>query len=112
MEPVTGEWIRTFTIVTADANELVAQLHDRMPVIIGPADRDRWMSPDEAPHDLLRPYPAELMKMWPVSTKVNSPKNEGRELIEPITLSPQPEEDPDGDIPRANEAADQPADSE
>ena len=110
-EPATGEWIRTFTIVTTDANELVAQLHDRMPVIIAPADRERWMNPDEAPHDLLRPYPAELMKMWPVSTKVNSPKNEGRELIEPITLSSEMNED-EREIPRANEATDQPADSQ
>ena len=36
-EPATGEWIRTFTIVTTDANALVAELHDRMPVIIGPS---------------------------------------------------------------------------
>ena len=111
-EPATGEWIRTFTIVTTDANALVAQLHDRMPLIIAPADRERWMNPDEAPQDLLRPYPAELMKMWPVSTKVNSPRNEGRELIEPIYLAPQTAAPPDGDMPRANEAANQPADSE
>ena len=110
-EPATGEWIRTFTIVTTDANELVAQLHDRMPVIIAPADRERWMNPDEAPDDLLRPYPADLMKMWPVSTKVNSPKNEGRELIEPIYLFPAAERS-EGDIPRANQAVDQPADSQ
>src|SRR5687768_10977154 len=70
-EPATGEWIRTFTIVTTDANALVVQLHDRMPVIIAPGDRERWMNLDEAPHDLLRACPAELMKMWPVSTKVN-----------------------------------------
>jgi putative SOS response-associated peptidase YedK len=88
-----------------------AELHDRMPVIIGAEDRQRWLDPEQSPNDLLKQYPTELMQMWPVSTKVNSPKNEGRELIEPITL------DIDGlrkvrDIPRANEAGDQPGDSE
>src|ERR671915_743784 len=39
----SGEWVRTFTIVTTDANELVAQLHDRMPVVIAPEDRERWL---------------------------------------------------------------------
>jgi putative SOS response-associated peptidase YedK len=37
-EPASGEWIRTFAIITSDANELVAEIHDRMPVILAPAD--------------------------------------------------------------------------
>src|SRR5215213_1051067 len=111
-EPATGEWVRTFTIVTTDANELVARLHDRMPVIIAPADRERWLNPDEAPDDLLRPYPAHLMKMWPVSTRVNSPKNEDRELIEPIVLNDAAEQERGSGVPRANEAGAEPADSE
>jgi hypothetical protein len=90
-DTATGEWVRTFTIVTTDANSLVAQLHDRMPVIIAPENRDRWLDPGSAPEDLLRPYPADQMTMWPVSTKVNSPKNEGRELIEPIQLDTEKE---------------------
>jgi putative SOS response-associated peptidase YedK len=85
-EPATGEWIRTFTIVTTDANSLVGELHDRMPVIIAPADRQRWMDPDETPNDLLQPHPADEMTTWPVSTAMNSPKNDTRELIE--TRSP------------------------
>src|SRR4051794_27725012 len=111
-EPSTGEWVRTFTIITTDANELVATLHDRMPVIIAAPDRQRWMQPDEAPEDLLRPYPADEMTMWPVSVKVNSPKNEGRELIEPIRLENQPAADDKSGIPRANTAGAEPADSE
>ena len=83
-----------------------------MPVIIAPADRDRWMNPDEAPDDLLRPYPAELMEMWPVSTRVNSPKNDDRELIEPIALPGGAAENADSGVPRANEADAEPADSE
>jgi putative SOS response-associated peptidase YedK len=55
-----------------------------MPVIIDPADYDRWLTASEPPADLLRPYPAEAMKGFPVSTLVNSPKNEDPQCIEPI----------------------------
>lgn len=43
-EPASGEWIRTFAIITTDANELVADIHDRMPVILAPGDHVRWLS--------------------------------------------------------------------
>jgi putative SOS response-associated peptidase YedK len=111
-EPTTGEWIRTFTIVTTDANELVSQLHDRMPVIIGPSDRQRWMDPEDTPSDLLRPYAADEMTMWPVSTAVNVPKNDSRELIEPISLNGGMAADENSGVPRANEAGAEPSDSE
>ena len=82
-DPESGEWIRTFTIITTTANELVSALHDRMPVIIAPEDRDRWLNgPD--PHELLKPYPSHLMKMWPVSPKLNSVKNDTPDLMEPV----------------------------
>lgn len=79
----SGEWVRTFTIVTTEANELVSKLHDRMPVVIAPEDRERWLS-DPDPSDLLRPYPADRMTMWPVSQLVNSPKNDAAELLVPV----------------------------
>ena len=60
----------------------------------------------------MKPYPEELMQMLPVSTKVKSQKNEGRELIEPITLDVEAASESVSDIPRANEAEDQPGDSE
>jgi putative SOS response-associated peptidase YedK len=44
-----------FAIITTDANELVAEIHDRMPLILAPADYARWLSDDPDPHDLLRP---------------------------------------------------------
>jgi putative SOS response-associated peptidase YedK len=59
-DPESGEWVRTFTIITTDANELVAQLHDRMPVVIAPEDRERWLKGPN-PRELLRPYPTERM---------------------------------------------------
>jgi putative SOS response-associated peptidase YedK len=104
----SGEWVRTFTIVTTVANGLVAALHDRMPVIVAEQDRDRWMAADD-PADLLRPYPAELMTMWPVSQRVNSVKNDGPELLERAPDN----QDATGDIPRVNEAdGREPANSE
>ena len=82
--PETGELIRTFCILTCPANELIATIHDRMPVILPPDAYDRWLSPLEPdPHDLLTPYPSELMHMWPVSNKVNSPRNDTPDILAP-----------------------------
>jgi putative SOS response-associated peptidase YedK len=80
--PGTEEWVRTFAIITTTANELVSAIHDRMPVILHPKDYERWLShlePD--PRDLLVPYPAEPMTMWPISTRVNSPANDDADLL-------------------------------
>lgn len=76
--------LETFTIITTTANELVAPIHDRMPVILDPADYDAWLeSKDTAiPMALLQPYPARRMSAYPVSTRVNSPKNEDAAVIE------------------------------
>jgi len=84
--PESGEIIRTFCVITTDANELVAQIHNRMPVIIPREAYDRWLSPvDPDPRDLLAPYPAEPMTMWPISLRVNSPKNDDASILEPLT---------------------------
>ena len=45
-DPASGERIRTFAIITTDANELVAEIHDRMPLILAPADYGRWLTTD------------------------------------------------------------------
>ena len=82
--PDTGEAIRTFAVITCEANELVSQIHDRMPVIIAPTDYDRWLGLEIDPRDLMKPFPAELMTMWPVSTRVNSPRNDDAALLDPI----------------------------
>jgi putative SOS response-associated peptidase YedK len=86
-DPTSGEWIRTFTIITTGANELVAEIHDRMPLIIAPADYKRWLSDEPDPHDLMRPFPAELMRIWPISMRVNKPENDDPSILEPIKLS-------------------------
>ena len=86
-DPTSGEWVRTFAIITTDANELVAEIHDRMPLILAPTDYVRWLSDESDPRDLMRPFPAEPMRMWPISTRVNKPENDDPSIVEPIELS-------------------------
>jgi hypothetical protein len=74
--PATGEWIRTFAVITTDANELVAGIHARMPLILAPEDYVRWLVDEPDPANLMRPFPAEPMWVWPISTRVNKPVNE------------------------------------
>lgn len=80
------ETLLSCAIVTTNANELVAPIHDRMPVILDPAAYDLWLDPaPRSPFDLqkwLRPYPAQEMIAYPVSPRVNNPDNEGPELVE------------------------------
>ena len=87
--PASGEYVRTFCILTCLANGLIAAIHDRMPVILSPDAYHRWLSPLEpAPNDLLRPYPPEFMRMWPVSTRVNTPQNDDASLLDPLDPAP------------------------
>jgi putative SOS response-associated peptidase YedK len=83
-EPASGEWIRTFSIITTDANALVAEIHERMPLILAREHYARWLGGEADPRDLMRPFPAELMRMWPISTRVNKPENDDPSIIEPI----------------------------
>jgi putative SOS response-associated peptidase YedK len=83
-DPTSGEWVRTFAIITTDANEMVAEIHDRMPLILGRGDYVRWLSDEPNPHDLMRPFPAEPMRMWPISTRVNKPENDDPSILEPV----------------------------
>jgi putative SOS response-associated peptidase YedK len=85
-DPATGEWVRTFCIMTTAANDLVSRIHDRMPAILRPEDYARWLGEEEPPAVLLAPFPPEPMTMWPISTRVNSPKNDDAQLLEAIEL--------------------------
>jgi putative SOS response-associated peptidase YedK len=55
-DPTTEQWIRTFTIVTTEPIEIVAPLHDRMPLILEPSDYDHWLDPEHDPTSLIEPY--------------------------------------------------------
>jgi len=82
-----GEEIRSCTIITTEANELVGEIHNRMPVILPAGDYDLWLDPEleerEALTSLLGPYPSGDMEAYPVSRRVNRPSNNTPECIEP-----------------------------
>ena len=77
----------TCAIITTSPNELVATVHDRMPVILTRHGEQLWMDPDAPPDEamsVLAPYPADLMEAYLVSLAVNRPGRDVPELIEPI----------------------------
>mgnify|MGYP002636797464 CR=1 FL=1 len=78
-----GEIIHSFSIITTEPNQLIAPIHNRMPVILLPENEKMWLdSTNEAAlRELLKPYPAGLMKAFPVSKLVNSPGNDTPEVI-------------------------------
>ncbi len=80
-----GEIIHSFSIITTSPNSLMEKIHDRMPVILLPEDEKKWLTDpgEETLVSLLKPYPADLLTAFPVSTLVNSPKNDSPAIIEP-----------------------------
>ncbi|MBN1954908.1 MAG: SOS response-associated peptidase [Anaerolineae bacterium] len=84
--------IRSCTIITTAPNELVAPIHNRMPVILDPAAYELWLDPVERePNELqewLRPYPAEQMAAYAVSAQVNDPGNDSPDCVRPIVAPP------------------------
>ena len=80
--------IESFTVITTEANELMRPLHDRMPAILHESDYEAWLAPkDQDPaalRALLAPYPAEEMRAYLVSPRINSAKNDGPELIQEV----------------------------
>ena len=87
-----GATIKSFTIITTQANDLAATIHDRMPVILPPDCWAQWLGEIEATPDqlkaMLRPYPAERMAMWPVDRRVGNVRNDSPDLFEPISAAP------------------------
>jgi putative SOS response-associated peptidase YedK len=83
-----GNEIRSATIITTRPNKLMATMHDRMPVMLAETDFDRWLKKGDTPpqelDDLIAPYPDEAMEAYPVSTQVNSARNDGPGLIERV----------------------------
>lgn len=80
-----GENLESCCLLTTEPNDLVARLHIRMPVILDRADFDAWLDPDNRVPDrlqsLLRPFPAERMSAYPVSPRLNDPRNESPDLL-------------------------------
>jgi putative SOS response-associated peptidase YedK len=82
--PGSEEWFRTCTIITGEPNDLVREIHTRMPVILPEEHHDVWLS-GEAGKEILVPFPAERMRAWPISTRVNSPRNNDPAILEPVS---------------------------
>jgi putative SOS response-associated peptidase YedK len=86
-----GEVLRTCAIVTTSANELMAPIHDRMPVVLAAADWSAWLEPStdaEAVAGLMVPAPSAWFEAFAVSTSVNKVSNDGPHLMDPLPPPP------------------------
>ena len=88
--PAEGEPLETCTIITTEPNDLMAPIHNRMPVILAPTAYDQWIDPTlqhiEPLKALLRPYPSEELTAYPVSTLVNNPRHDVPQCLEPVSV--------------------------
>ncbi|MDZ7677315.1 MAG: SOS response-associated peptidase [Acidimicrobiales bacterium] len=91
------EPLRTCTILTGPANEKMAEIHDRMPVMLAPDAWSTWLDPQVDDPDLLGrflvPAPPQLISFHPVSTEVNNTRNHGAHLVEPVAIGDEPRDD-------------------
>ena len=76
-----GDTVETFTVLTTEANETVRAVHHRMPVILAPEAFEAWLSGADVP---LGPGPENVLKMHPVSPRVNHPRHDDAECVAPI----------------------------
>jgi len=83
-----GEEVRTCTIITTEANDVLKPIHDRMPVILTREAEGVWLDPaiqdPERLLPLLTPYPSEGMELYPVTTKVNNPAHDTQGCVRPL----------------------------
>ena len=83
-DPSEGTVVRSCTIITCAANEVVALIHDRMPVILAPDDHARWLNPAATDaRSLLAPCPAAWLESFPVNPWVNDPRHDDATCIQP-----------------------------
>ena len=83
-------WLLTGTIITTSATDAVGRIHDRMPVVVAHADWEQWLDPTVVDRSvvepLMQPAQSSPLAAYPVSIRVNSVRNNGPELIEPLPL--------------------------
>lgn len=91
-----GEFIESCAVLTTEPNEMLRQIHDRMPVIMDERGYDIWLSPEETDPrrviHLLTPMPTDNLVIHPVSPHVNDPANDDPACIEQVQLAPDPQE--------------------
>lgn len=83
--PKSGNEVLSCTVLTCQPNDAMAELHDRMPVILAESDWPKWLGEEPATEDellaLLRPCPDNVLKIWPVGKEVGNVKNNGAQLV-------------------------------
>lgn len=80
-----GSILRTFAVITTDANETLQPIHHRMPVILDPTDVESWLGDDAGvAAALMKPAPNDALRAWPVSCSVNDVRRDGPELLEQV----------------------------
>ena len=98
-----GSPLFSCAIVTTEPNGMLKEIHNRMPVILPRQAYDRWLDPGPQPPramaDLLRPYPASEMAAYAVSTRVNNPRNDSPDCIEPAGEDRRKDDEPRLNLP-------------
>ena len=89
-----GQVIESCTLLTTEPNDVLAPIHNRMPVILDPKDYAQWLDPDlqdvSRLKTLLHPYTSEQMTYYPVNLRVNNPRNDDVLCIEPLPQTRTP----------------------
>jgi putative SOS response-associated peptidase YedK len=89
-DPKSGDEVLSCTVLTCGPNHVMAELHDRMPVILLQRDWPKWLGEEPAAEEellaLLKPCPDEELKIWPVGKAVGNVKNTGPQLATPIAV--------------------------
>jgi putative SOS response-associated peptidase YedK len=93
-DPETGLWVPSAAVITTEANRMMSQIHDRMPVLLPREAWDDWLDPASDDRDylqsLLEPAPDDVLGMYAISTRVNNVRNEGPELLQPLEETEAP----------------------
>jgi putative SOS response-associated peptidase YedK len=86
----SGSWVKTCSILTTTPNAVTSAIHDRMPVILDPACYDPWLDPGlrdlSVVSDMLKPYDSQVMRCYPISTRINHVANDDEECSAPVEL--------------------------
>jgi putative SOS response-associated peptidase YedK len=87
----SGQWIKTCSILTTTPNAVTSAVHDRMPVILDPDSYDLWLDPGlhdvRVVSEMLKPYNAQVMRCYPVSSRVNRVANDDEGCSTPVELT-------------------------
>ena len=84
----SGQWIKSCSILTTTPNAVTSAVHDRMPAILDRGDHNLWLDPGmtnvDAVSEMLKPFDAQLMRCYPVSTRVNQVQNDDAECSKAV----------------------------